>query len=77
MVKLTNNFGKNLWFTFTQLLNEKIYKFLIFKVIKSWVASKYTAPQTKAVKKNDTIKKELYIFYGQKDHLPWNTGHEQ
>ena len=44
MVKLSNNFGKNLLCTFTQMLNEK--KFLILKVIKSRVASKYTAQQT-------------------------------
>ena len=31
MVKLSNNFGKNLWFTFIQMLNEKEYKFLIFR----------------------------------------------
>ena len=57
MVKISNSIGKNLWFTFTQMLNEKKYKFLIFKVIKSWVANKYTAQQTLAVKKKDTIKK--------------------
>ena len=43
MVILSNYFGKNLWCTFTQILNEKKYKFLIFKVTKSWVASKFTA----------------------------------
>ena len=46
MVKLSNYFGKKLWCTFTQMLNEKKYKSLIFKVIKSLVASKYTAKQT-------------------------------
>ena len=35
---------------------EKKIKNDFFKVIKSWVASKYTAQQTKAAKKN-TIKK--------------------
>ena len=45
VVKLSHNFGKNLWCTFTQLLSEK-YKFLIFKVLKSCVASNYTAQQT-------------------------------
>ena len=46
MVKLSNYFGKNLYCTFTRILNEKkISKFLIFKVIKSWVASKYTSQQ--------------------------------
>ena len=33
-------------------------KNLIFKLIKSWVASKYTAQKTSAVKK-DTIKKAI------------------
>ena len=45
MVKVSNNFAKNLWFTFTQILNEK-KKVLIFIIIKSWVASKYTAQKT-------------------------------
>ena len=42
-VILSNYFGQNLWCTFTQILNEKKCKFLIFKVTKSWVTSKYTA----------------------------------
>ena len=46
MVTFSNNFGKNLWCTFTQIMNEKKNKFLISKVIKSWVASKYTAQKT-------------------------------
>ena len=46
MAILLNYFGKNLWCTFTQILIEKKYKLLISKVIKSWVASKYTAQQT-------------------------------
>ena len=43
MVKSSNNFGKNLLCTFTQMLNKKKYKLLTFKVIKSKVASKYAA----------------------------------
>ena len=45
-MKLSNNFGKNLWCTFAKLLDEKEKKFLISKVIQSWIASKYTAQQT-------------------------------
>ena len=45
MVKLSNYFDKNLWCTFTQMLKEK-KKFSIFKVIESWVQSKYTAQKT-------------------------------
>ena len=40
-VKFSNNFGKNLWCTFTQNAERQKYKFLFLKVIKSWVASKY------------------------------------
>ena len=44
MVKFLNNFGKNLWCTYINSNSEwKKYKFLIFKVIKSCVSSKYTA----------------------------------
>ena len=46
MDKLSDNFDKNLWYTFTQMLNEKKYKLYIFKVIQNWVASKYTGQQT-------------------------------
>ena len=34
MVKFSNNIGKNLWCTITQILNVTKYIFLIFKVIK-------------------------------------------
>ena len=51
MVKLSNNFGKNLWCTFTQMLYEKN---VIFRI------SKYTAQQTSAVnREKNTIKKAL------------------
>ena len=46
MLKISNYFGKNLWCTFTQMLNEKKWKFQIFKIIKSCVANKYTVQQT-------------------------------
>ena len=67
MVKLSNIFGMNLWYTsLTQMLNEK-YKFLIFKVIKSWVVSKYTAQQTfKQQRKRDTIKKHYKPYMAKK-----------
>ena len=40
MVKLSNNFVKNLLFTYTQILDEKVFN---LKGNKSWVARKYTA----------------------------------
>ena len=61
MVKCSNNFGNNLWCTFTQILQmkkkdtiKKILQTLYGQkdqlpwntVIKSWVASKYTAQKT-------------------------------
>ena len=55
MVKLSYYFYKNLWCTFTQMLNEN--KFLIFKVIKSLVANEYTAQQTYEAKKKGYYKK--------------------
>ena len=42
MMKLSHHFGRNLWCTFTQMLNEKKYKFLIFKVIKVGLQVKYS-----------------------------------
>ena len=53
MLKLSNYFYKNLLYTFTQMLNEKTIKFKMLEVIKTWVASKYTAQQTSAAKKKD------------------------
>ena len=65
MVKLSH-FGRILWCTFTQMLNENKYKFT-FLGNKSWVASIYTAYQTKtAKKKKGTFKKALQTLYGQK-----------
>ena len=46
MVKLSNNFGKNLFVYIYSNAKWKKYKFLIFKVIASRVSSKYTAQQT-------------------------------
>ena len=43
MVIVSNYFGKNLWCTFTQIMNKKKYMFLVFKETKSWVVSKFTA----------------------------------
>ena len=51
-------------------------KFLIFKVLKSWVASKYKAQKLKRPRKKNT-KKAIQILYGQKDHLPWIMGNEK
>ena len=45
MLELSNNFGKNLWCTFTEILNGKIKVFNI-KNNNKFVASKYTAQQT-------------------------------
>ena len=79
MVKLSNYFGKNLWCTFTQMLNEKkIYVFNL-NVIKSWVANKYTDQQIQAAKKKDTIKRHYKPYMAKKTmiYLPWNTEQEK
>ena len=75
-MKLSNYFGKNLWCTFTENLNKKC-QFLIVKVIKSWIARKYTAQQTLAERKKYIMEKAQQTFYSQKDHFPWNTGSEK
>ena len=66
MVKFSNIFGKILWCTFTQILNEKKYKSLIFKVIKIWVPSKYTAQKTftleHGAEKNNVLKRPTDII---------------
>ena len=53
------------------MLNENKKKFLISKLIKSWVTSKYST------EKKDTIKKAPHTLYAQKGHRPWNTDKEK
>ena len=49
----------------------KKFKFLIFKVIKSWDASKFTAqPTTAAKKKKYTIKKHYKPYMAKKTIYP-------
>ena len=50
------------------MLNEK-KMFYILKVMRSCVASKYTAKQTEAAKIKYTTKKAPQTIYGQKDYL--------
>ena len=73
MMILSNYFGKNLWCTFTQILDEKIYKFLIFKIFKVDLQNS----QLKRPRKKKYYKKVLQTLYGQKDHLPWYTVQEK
>ena len=61
-------YSKNEW---------KKYKFLIFNVTKSLNASKLQLSQLKRPRKKRYYKKALQTLYGQKDHLPWNTGQEK
>ena len=77
MVEISNCFDKNSWCTFTKMLNEKQYKFYIFKVIKNGLQVNIQLSELKRPRKKDTIKKALQTLYGQKDHIPWNTGQEK
>ena len=63
LVIISNHFGKNLWCTFTQMLNEISF---IFKLIKSWAASKYTAQQLKRPRKKKYTKKSTTTLIWQK-----------
>ena len=48
---------------------KNIYSFLIFKVLKSWLANKYTAQQTLAAKKKRCYKKCTANLNWPKDHF--------
>ena len=49
----------------------KKYKFFIFKV---GLQVNLQLSQLKRPKKKKTLLKSIKNLYGQKDHLPWNTG---
>ena len=55
----------------------KKYKFLIFKVTKSWLQVNLQLSQLKRPRIRRYYKKAWQTLYGQKDHLPWNTGKEK
>ena len=63
MVKLSHYFGKNLWCTFTQMLNEKKYKFFIFWVIKVELQVNIQLSKLKRPRKEFTMKKKHYKPY--------------
>ena len=66
MVKLSHYSDRNLWYTFTQMLNEKKYKFSIFKVIKVGLQVNIQLSKLKRPRKKDTIKKHYNLTWPKK-----------
>ena len=68
MVIISNYLDKNFWCTFTEMLDEKIVMFLIFELIKSWVAS--SSANLNKHKKNTSNLRWI-------KRRPWNTRKEK
>ena len=76
MAIISNYFGKNICCTLTQMINKK-YKFLGFKLIKSWVASKYYNSPNLSDREKRNYKKKHYKLYMAKKTIPWNIMQEK
>ena len=73
MVKLSHNFGRNLWCTFSQMPNEKKYKFLIFSFLVGLQVN-IQLSKLKRPRKKDTMKKHYKPYMAKKIIYPGTQG---